>query len=374
MKQTVIFFLSLLSLLMIITKSYSQITYISGQVNEYASISGITTPACDPCNTSLACVNTITVDDGTIFSVGDRVLIVQMKGATVNTSNSYPSGEITAIGNAGNYEFFTIQAISGNDIYPSGQLVKTYDAAGLIQLVKVPYYSNDAEITSELTAPLWDRTTGKGGIVAIYVEGILTFNADINVKGKGYQGITVNVNGSPDNCSLIPDEQMNKPATDSDVSPKGHGVVVDDVDFNGGRAPRGNGGGGGVSGDSGGGGGSNFGAGGAGGWRWCDVDGKRAGGEGGVSMNNYIADNRIYFGGAGGPGFITNKNSAEASNGGGIVVVHAKHIVGNDYTIDASGDDVATPTGGIDGGGGGGGGGTVAFEIETYWGYVKRQC
>jgi len=57
--------------------------------------------------------------------------------------------------------------------------------------------------------------------------------------------------------------------------------------------------------------------------------------------------------------------------GGGIVIIHAKHIVGNGFTIDASGDDVATPTGGIDGGGGGGAGGTVAFEIETISGTLN---
>jgi len=318
MKKTFLLF-SLFSLFMGVNSAFGQLSLISGQVNSYAEVTGITNPICDPCDISSACLNAVTVVDGTMFTVGDRVLIVQMKGATINTANSYPSGEITDIGNAGNYEFFTIKAIVGNDIYPSGQLVKSYDAAGLLQLVLVASYPNDAEITGDLQSAPWDRTTGKGGIVAIYVENTLTFNANINVKGAGYQGVSVNTNGSPDNCGTNPNTLMNKASTSSDVSPKGHGVVIDNAATNGGRAPRGNGGGGGVSGDSGGGGGSNFGAGGAGGWRWCNVNGARAGGEGGVAMETFMSDNRLFFGGAGGPGFITNLNSADASNGGGVL-------------------------------------------------------
>ena len=42
------------------------------------------------------------------FSVGDRVLIIQMKGAEINTSNSIAFGSVVDYRNCGNYEFANI--------------------------------------------------------------------------------------------------------------------------------------------------------------------------------------------------------------------------------------------------------------------------
>ncbi len=195
-------------------------------------------------------------------------------------------------------------------------------------------------------------------------------NADIDVHGKGYQGVVVSTNGSPDNCSSDPDNFMVLPSATTSVSPKGQGIVVDDPATNGGRAPRANGGGGGISGDTGGGGGSNFGSGGKGGKRWCDKNGAEAGGLGGVEMSTFIAQNRIFFGGAGGAGFVTNANPASAAHGGGMVIIRAKTIIATGSTIDASGSSpvAANFTGAPDGGGGGGGGGSVVFEIQNFQG------
>ncbi|TAJ08181.1 hypothetical protein DMA11_21450 [Marinilabiliaceae bacterium JC017] len=376
-KKLSFLFLLLIGFMVISLNAYGQ-TGINGQVNDAIKIIKVTNPDvdCDECNNTARCRYVITVEDGSVFSAGDRVLIVQMKGATINTSNDANGGKITDIGNAGNYEFFVIGDIIGNDIYPRGRLKRTYDNAGLIQLVKVPSYSGDVEINSDLVAESWNPATGRGGIVAIFVDGTLIFNADIKVHGMGYQGVTVNKNGSPDNCTKVPDMQMIWSAGNSDVSPKGQGIVVDDPRYNGGRAPRANGGGGGVSGDSGGGGGSNFGAGGNGGNRWCDSADKgmvavQAGGLGGVPMEQYIGQNRIFFGGAGGAGFVTSGNSASAAHGGGLVVIRAKRIIGNGHTIDASGSAPASTGTGIDGGGGGGGGGTVAFEIQSFEGALN---
>ena len=70
---------------------------ISGTVNNYAEV------------TALAGTN-ITVVSAAGFSVGDRILIIQMKGATINTTNTANFGDITNYGNAGNYEFADISA------------------------------------------------------------------------------------------------------------------------------------------------------------------------------------------------------------------------------------------------------------------------
>ncbi|MCU4176764.1 tandem-95 repeat protein [Carboxylicivirga sp. N1Y90] len=343
---------------------------INGPVNNTVKIISVTDPNCGDCDSREDCWYRIEVEDASAFSADDRVLIVQMKGASIDVSNTASGGQITDIGNAGNYEFFLVGKVdyANNYIYPRGELKRTYDYDGLMQLIKVPTYTGDVEINSDLIGEAWNPATGRGGVIAIFVDGTLTFNANIDVSGRGYQGVTVSVNGSPDNCSVNPSTQMVWPSANADVSPKGQGIVVDDPLYNGGRAPRANGGGGGVSGDSGGGGGSNYGAGGAGGDRWCDNGAAPAGGLGGVEMTSYIAQNRIFFGGAGGAGFVTSGNSASAAHGGGLIVIKAKKIIGNGHSILASGSSPSAAGTGIDGGGGGGGGGTVAFEIQEFEG------
>ncbi len=44
---------------------------------------------------SIACENKITVGDASEFKAGDTVLLIQMKGATVDSSNSTAFGTIT---------------------------------------------------------------------------------------------------------------------------------------------------------------------------------------------------------------------------------------------------------------------------------------
>ncbi|WP_330444544.1 gliding motility-associated C-terminal domain-containing protein [Flavivirga abyssicola] len=347
-------------------------TNISGVINDYQAVTGISFPGCGPCNTSPACLNAITVGNASAFSIGDKVLIIQMKGATIDNTNTSTAGDIIDIGNAGNYEFFTVSNIIGNDVYPNGPLVNTYDIPGLVQLVRVPNFNNNVNVTGTVSGVPWDPVSGTGGVVAIFVEDTLTLNADIDAGEMGYNGVTVSANGTLDNCSVIPNTQMVFPSTNTVSSPKGQGIVVDDPNFNRGRGPRANGGGGGVAGDSGGGGGSNYGAGGIGGNRWCDTSNPlTAGGEGGISLQTYLEQRRVFLGGAGGAGYITNLNPAIATNGGGIVVIRARHIVGNNRTIFAQGADSTAPGTGIDGGGGGGAGGSVAFDIESYSGTVN---
>ena len=48
------------------------------------------------------CTNTITVSDAAEFKAGDTVLMIQMKGAVIDTSNTPAFGTILDYGNAGN--------------------------------------------------------------------------------------------------------------------------------------------------------------------------------------------------------------------------------------------------------------------------------
>jgi hypothetical protein len=53
------------------------------------------------------------MDNPSPFNVGDRVLLYQAKGATIDVTNSASYGNITSIGSAGVFEFHQIAAISG---------------------------------------------------------------------------------------------------------------------------------------------------------------------------------------------------------------------------------------------------------------------
>jgi hypothetical protein len=350
------------------SKSFAQ-TNISGIVNTYTAVTNVNQPVCAPCD--LTCVNTITLTSAAGFVVGDKALIIQMKGAAINTTNTATGGTITAINNAGNYEFFQILSIVGNVITTKYPLTKTYTVADFVQVVKVPKYVGGANINATLTAKEWADADKTGGVLAIEAD-ILTFNANINVDGKGFEGTVTAVNGSLDDCSLNPNNQMVLANTNTESVVKGNSIVVNNTASNKGRAPRGNGGGGGVAGDSGGGGGGNYGAGGEGGKRWCDVNGANAGGLGGKTLASYFPQDKVFLGGAGGPGYITNLNSSTAADGGGIVIIFANQIIGNGFAINANGfsPSAVNPVGAPDGGGGGGAGGVVVLKATTYTGSI----
>ncbi|TRX37012.1 hypothetical protein FNW52_07160, partial [Flavobacterium sp. ZT3R18] len=342
-------------------------TNIGGVVNTYFEVIGITQPLAPACSTTT--VHTITVGSTTGLAVGDKVLIIQMKGADINTANSNAGGAITAINNAGNYEFFEIKSISGNIITPKYPLIKNYTLTGLIQIVKIPKYTGTVNVTSVLTANEWSDATKTGGVLAIYADK-LNFNANIDVAGKGFEGIQMLTNGTVDNCSDTPNSLFTLGSTDARSFTKGDGIVVDAAGSSRGRAPRANGGGAGIAGDSGGGGGSNYGAGGEGGKRWCDVDGANAGGIGGKPLSSFFSQDKVFLGGAGGTGYVTTGNPSSAADGGGIVIIFANEIIGNGYSIIANG---FSPTqvivsGSPDGGGGGGAGGTVVLKSPKFTG------
>ncbi|WCL82442.1 T9SS type A sorting domain-containing protein [Saprospira sp. CCB-QB6] len=341
---------------------------IGGIINDYTAVTSLNLPVCDPCDPS--CAHTITVQDPAAFAPGDKALIIQMKGADIDVTNTAASGDVLNINEAGNYEFFEIGNIVGNVITPRFSLIRNYNVAGVVQVVRIPDYGNNVvEVNSTLTAGDWSEANGVGGVLALVTDK-LVLNADIDLLGKGYQGIQMSVNGTPDNCSIDPNNQYTLPNTAPDSWEKGSGIVVDNTATNYGRGKRANGGGSGVSGDSGGGGGSNYGQGGIGGSRWCNVNGIPAGGVGGLSLTPYLAQDKVFLGGAGGPGWVSTNNPSTAADGGGIVIIFADTIVGNGRIIDVRGTSpvAVNPVGAPDGGGGGGAGGSVVLKTQVYQG------
>jgi hypothetical protein len=269
---------------------------LSGIVNSYAAVTAFVDPA------------TVTVDNPSPFSVGDRVLLYQAKGATIDVTNSASYGNITNIGSAGVFEFHQIAAISGNNITFTCPRVRTFGnpATDAIQLVKVAYSSSNLTITGTVTALPWDGS--KGGIVVIETDGTLSFNANINVRAQGFRGGLYSTNGgSSSGC----DAGTYFGPADDQAGRKGEGVA-NWPGFNhyGYRGKLASGGGGGNNHNTGGGGGSNYGAGGQGGWTtcgsrwWCpSFNVANSGwGYGGVALSSYLNPSamRAFMGGGGG--------------------------------------------------------------------------
>src|ERR1700730_204256 len=70
--------------------------------------------------------------DVTGLNSGTRVLLIQMKGATIDGSNSPSFGDISSINNAGKYELNTICGILNDTIFFKSQLLNNYDSGGAI--------------------------------------------------------------------------------------------------------------------------------------------------------------------------------------------------------------------------------------------------
>ncbi len=263
-------------------------------------------------------------------AVGDLILIMQMQGATLNTTdtsqygdgqgpaftrqdatvptlpapsptvaydsannptNGYAGGILSAA--AGQYEYAVVtQVVSATQLRvrgagAGGNLIYAYaQTAGpnqnSYQVIRVPQLSN-AVVTAAINAPAWDGSTG--GVVALDVAGQLSLNANIDVSQRGFRG------GGVRNIGAITAPQYGgwRAAYATNLGGmKGEGIVgtparVYDsftnvlsvlaatdgyTDGDLGRGAPGNAGGGGNQHNAGGGGGGNGGAGGNGGGSW----------------------------------------------------------------------------------------------------------
>lgn len=312
---------------------------ISGTVNSYTNVTGIAT-------------NVVTVGSSAAFSVGDKVLLIQMKGATITTGNVATFGNITSYNNAGNYEYLTVASIAGNNITMTTNPCQTYTITGAVQLIRVPVYTNP-NIIGNITCTPWNGTIG--GVVAFEATGTVTFNANINVAGSGFRGGLFASGGFSCNDPNYADATTGK---------KGEGIVAAPGGQDANRRPLANGGGGSNTGNPGAGGGGNYGGGGRGGVDWSGCGTTTSYGIGGLPLTT--STTKAFLGGGGGGGFRDNGLTATSGmNGGGIVMIKANQITGNGFTIQANGVDQTVNTD-SEGAGAGGAGGSVHLWCPTY--------
>lgn len=316
------------------------------------------------------CTNRLQVEDASRFNIGDTILLIQMKGAIIDSSNTASFGNITNYRNAGNYEFNYVKSKTGNVLELTRRLGKSYDITnGKVQLIRVPYFTN-LTITDTLTCLAWDGN--KGGVLVFNVLNNLTLNANIDVSGKGFKGAAgFNPGTTTTNCSQ---NGYNYPLNSLLAAQKGESITTISNNIINGKGRLAGGGGGGLGQNSGGGGGGNGGPGGMGGNQQescgTPVDNR---GIGGNSLAYNSTTNKIFMGSGGGAGHANNAGNIPPAggNGAGIIIISADRLVSNLKKIVANGAagkacTIPASPDCHDGMGGGGAGGTILLNVNQY--------
>ncbi len=319
---------------------------ISGVVNAYARVTEIAGDSLRLGGSTKA------------FRPGDRVLVLQMAGALIDTSDTEKFGTITAHNGAGRYRWATVVGVSGQDVKISPEDLSGFDARnGKVQLVRAFSRAGDIAVTGRMDAPEWNGASG--GVIAIESSGTIEIAADVDASAKGFWGGTASDGGNQ--VSQVGYTYV----AVAGQGYKGEGIAAVALDRIGGRGAPANGGGGGNESNAGGGGGGNGGGGGRGAGEREQVPGSEAnGGLGGCGLD--FAD-RVFMGGGGGGGQQNNGQGSTGGSGGGIVFLRAPAITG------AAGARVRANGGhggaaGGDGAGGGGAGGTVLLDTASLQG------
>jgi hypothetical protein len=354
------------------------------------------------------------------LATGDLLLVIQMRGATIDTTNAVAYGNVTALNNAGRYEFVRVTSIASATRVNVNALQYSYTANGNVQVIRVPQLTSlTINSPGTIVAPAWNGTTG--GVVALHVQGATTINTagGIDVSGLGFRGGALENNSSGVGTGIL----SYRSTADTDGAEKGEGIAgyQTSLDAQGryGRGAPANGGGGGNGHNAGGGGGANgndgstwtgqgymdsavtggtsawpldpgyiaagtytaSSGGGRGGYSYSANNGdaltqapgntaawggdSRAenGGLGGRPVTNDPAGGRIYMGGGGGAGDANNGPVGGAGGaGGGIVYLISNSVTGTGSILANGANGGNTTGGGNDAPGGAGAGGTVLVK------------
>jgi uncharacterized repeat protein (TIGR01451 family)/uncharacterized protein (TIGR03382 family) len=376
--------------------------------------------------TSLQVTAAADLDDPSFGALGsgDLVFIIQMQGASIDTTQGPSYGAITNLNGAGLHEFAVVRRVEGNTLHLAcAGLRNSYSVAGRTQVVRVPQLSNLTLQSGAIQARPWDGQ--RGGVVVLHVSGTTTIDSSgsIDASGRGFRA------GARENMSAGPSTRVTlyRSVDAAEGAEKGESIVGDGAAYDtlGGRYGRGapaNGGGGGNSHNAGGGGGSNGNSGqgwsgqgvmsgtvvGAPAWQldpgyiangnartsssgggrggytfsstnqdaltvgpgnavWAGNSREEVGGLGGRPLDNDVAS-RLFLGGGGGAGDGNNNAGAAGGNGGGLVYL-VSSTVGGAGRLLANGGDAENTTGTHnDAPGGGGGGGTIVVLSDNLFG------
>ncbi len=344
---------------------------VSQVLNSYAKVTAIAGTALTLTNQSFGTQS---------FADGDQVIIMQMQDNALGTAtNTNTFGSISGTGlNAGKYEVGTISSHTGGAGFTTITLVaaltNTYNIGtnSNVQVISYHTFGTPNYTTAATISPLaWSGALGRGGVIAIQVNGTLTVANNINANASGFAGgarsADYYLGGTT--CDTV---VTNWISASSNRGEKGESIYLRSLSaYRYGKSHILNGGGGGVNINVGGGGGSNYTAGGQSGPGWnSTATGCPAGCEsqGGIALGGLVSGNRVFMGGGGGGGQQNNSAGSAGGNGGGIILIKALAL----NTTGACGGLSISANGGVpataanDGSGGGGGGGSIVLDIGAY--------
>ncbi len=318
------------------------------------------------------CKNEITVADPALYFAGDTVLLIQMQGAVIDTSNTASFGAVIDYKNTGNYEMNYISVITGNKITFLNKLTRRFDFPnGKVQLIRVPYIPVTVYV-GQYTCQPWDGTTG--GVLVLNAKTVNLLD-DIDVSARGFRS------GEPLPGTVSCFENgYTYPAIAMQAAQKGESIATIPQNISKGKGSPAGGGGGGLANNSGGGGGGNGGSGGYGGYQTdsCGSVPFDNRGIGGKSLSYSSVANKVFMGGGGGAGHAENISSPAFGEGygGGIAIIIAEYFISNSFKIIANGwaarpCNIANCN---DGMGGGGAGGTVLLYVGQVIDTVIVEC
>ncbi len=298
----------------------------------------------------------------TPIQAGDLLLVMQMQGADINSSNTNSYGDGVAGGSndnlrdfdppsptgasgnlnnanftAGNYEYVVATGTGGGSVTiqgtgAGGGLINSYSNAPFgtqgqrtYQVIRVPQYSS-ATITSGLTASRWNGSTG--GVLVYDVAGNLELaGATVDISGRGFRGGGGRRLEGADFSTGYDETDYRTLSTDNTNGSKGEGIAGTPAfifnstnntvtatgsegypDGASGRGAPGNAGGGGTDGDP------------LGEFRFPNGEntGGGGGGNGGAGgLGGRSFDSELFIGGFGGANFPFTSNRLVLGGGGG---------------------------------------------------------
>ncbi len=205
---------------------------------------------------------------GRPLAIGDLLMIYQVNGATIDTTDTANYGAINNYGNAGKYEFVTVKQISGNTITiatgpqsvggrPCTGMLNAYSDGAMV--IRVPQYAA-LTIDSTASAVAQDFDGSLGGVVVMDVQNTLTLRGTVSANAAGFRGGAYHDNANDSGTATT----LYRSANGDDGGEKGEGIAGPAVVLANGAYGRGapaNGGGGGNGHNASGGGGANGGTG-----------------------------------------------------------------------------------------------------------------
>ena len=151
-------------------------------------------------------VAAVTGTTGPAIAAGDLLLVIQMQGADINSSNSSAYGANNASGlgqpddqfTAGTYEYVVANSAlatgSAGTITTTTALANSYSTVAAtattgrrsFQVVRIPQYGN-VTLSGAVNAQVWNGSTG--GVLVMDVAGTLTLGGQtLNAAGLGFRG------------------------------------------------------------------------------------------------------------------------------------------------------------------------------------------